>query len=251
MKKKTKLNLSIFLLVIILCSISYLGLKSQNTILERNYEKYKNLITENNSNKIAPDIENSSFYQKVQSGENVNILLLGDEITLGITSNEDVYQTDKEINTLLKSAYNTDSSFQFLEEKNATISSGYDSFDKNPEVINYDLVIISFGLNDFKANMPVDQFSQYYSDLIGKIKNRNYKCSIVAVLPPSLTSENSYVSAVKSVCKLNGVDYLDIPERFTDSSTELSELINGDFPTLSGYNFIVSEFDTLIQRKIQ
>lgn len=246
-KKINKLNLIISILAIILILILFFGIKKEHTLLTNNYNEYRISDDETNYEEDSDFKNKSTLCQKINSGGNVNILLLGDEITYGTTSETSLYPVDKNINNMLNTNYNVNSSFKFLENNNFTVSDGNSSLDSATDINDLDLAIISFGYNDSKQNKPLDEFSQMYSNLIGKIKSKNYNCSIIALLPPSLDEDNDYISKIKYVCEINNIDYIDLHKYFTNSSDSYDSLIKNDIPTDKGYDLILYSINQLIK----
>ena len=247
-KKKVKLNILILLLSVLLLCILFLGIKNEMTLLSKNSNKYQDL---NNSVTLDEKIalkSNGDFYNKISLNEDVNILLLGDEITHGNISEDLHYPIDKNISALLNSTYNINSSFRFLENNDFTVLDANNSLDLATDIENLDLAIISFGYNDSKQNIPLDEFAQKYSDLISKIKIKNYNCTIISLLPPNLDENNDYILKMKYICELNNIDYINLNHIFTNSNTAYDELIKNDIPTKKGYDLILQNLIKLLKK---
>lgn len=246
MKKKTKLNLIIFFLIIILTTVLFIGIKKEHTMIVQTSQRTYNLGSSINYNSD----KYNSVYNKIKANENIKILLLGDDLTYGLISDNSSYPVAENLRSFFKLTYNVNCDFQYLQQKDATIINGFQLLDSNPDLKDFDLVILSFGLKDSKDNSSLKIFAQNYSDLIGKLKNRNYNCLITALLPPSLTNDNEYASEIKHVCSTNNIPYADINNYFEKSDTEKESLIVNNLPTSSGYDLVISSICNLIRNNI-
>ena len=246
MKKKTKLNFIILFLVIILTAVLFMGIKKEHALIVQTSQQTYNLGSPINYNSD----KYSSVYNKIKANENVKILLLGDELTSGLISDNSSYPVAENLSSFFKTTYNVNCDFQYLQQKDATIINGFQLLDSNPDLKDFDLVILSFGLKDAKDNSSLKSFAQNYSDLIGKLKSRNYNCLITALLPPSLTNDNEYVSEMKHICSSNNISYADTNNYFEKSDAEKDSLIVNDLPTSSGYDLVVSSICNLIRNNI-
>lgn len=246
MKKKTKLNFIILFLVIILTAVLFMGIKKEHALIVQTSQQTYNLGSPINYNSD----KYNSVYNKIKANENVKILLLGDELTSGLISDNSTYPVAENLSSFFKTTYNINCDFQYLQQKDATIINGFQLLDSNPDLKDFDLVILSFGLKDAKDNSSLKSFAQNYSDLIGKLKSRNYNCLITALLPPSLNNDNEYVSEMKHICSSNNISYADTNNYFEKSDAEKDSLIVNNLPTSSGYDLVVSSICNLIRNNI-
>ena len=249
-EKKVKLNILILFLSVLLLCILFLGIKNEMDLLSKNYNKYQDLNNNLTSGEKTSLENNSNFYNKIDANEDINILLLGDEIIHGTTydSGDSPYPIAKNISALLNSTYNINSSFKFIKNNDFTILDANNSLDTATDINNLDLAIISFGNNDAKENIPVNEFAQKYSDLISKIKIKDYNCTIISLLPPNLDENNDYILKLESICELNNIDYINLNQIFTNSNTAYDELIKNDIPTEKGYDLISQNLIQLLKK---
>lgn len=245
-QKKTKLNILILFLFTILFCILFYGIKNERSLLSKNTNDYDNLNNSLSSNGNIT-LSDNDFYRKINSSEDVNILLLGDEITYGTTSETSLYPLDKNISDSLKSTYKINSNFIFVENNGFTVSDGNNALDIATNINNIDLAIISFGYNDSIQNIPLDEFAQKYSNLISKIKIINYNCAIICLLPPGTPENDSYVLKIKNICESSNIDYINLHQNFKNSDISYDELIKNDLPTEKGYDLILQNLNQLFK----
>lgn len=241
MKKNTKLNLLILLLLTILITSLILGRKRETTLLASNLEDYKTWNNEHNDTyevNASDKDDLDMFYKKANNKLNVSTLILGDDLTIGNTNSSDLSTFDKSFSSMLKTQYTITSTYKYLQESHATTTRINELLDADSSITNFDLAIISLGESDFDNNISIDEFSQKYTNIICKLKSKNYKCSIIALIPPCLNSDTTYNASIKSICKSNNINCVDIASSFNNSGYELTDLLTDKIPTPLGYRII-------------
>lgn len=236
--------MSIFLLFILIS-----GVKRQNNLLSTNSTYYKSLNTDINTdiNTSKNISEDGTFFNKINSGSDVNILLLGDDLLCGTTNNGNIYPFDSNLSDVIKLSYNANTKFNNLSKNNSTILTGNESIDKDTELTKYDLAIISFGYNDYNEKIPIDEFTQKYSDLICKIKSKNYNCTIISLLNPVLQNDNEYISQIKYICDINNIGTINLNTKFINSNYSYDNLLTNNLPNTNGYNLIIDSINNYIK----
>lgn len=139
-----------------------------------------------------------SFYQKLQDGFDVNILIVGDSIGAMSGASDGTYAWGNLLVNNLKSAYGINVNIMNVSMGGNSSYAGYVrtmelELDKKA-VTEYDLAIICYGQNDSD-----EKFSLYYESLIRAIQFKYRKCSIISILE---SSQKEYTEKMKTIQEL-------------------------------------------------
>lgn len=132
---------------------------------------------------VIQDGDSQSFYQKLQAGLPVNIIIIGDSIGSGAGSSDASHTWMSLLADYLKETYNSDITLTNISMGGNASYAGYVralSLDNN---IEYDLVIFCYGQND-----SPDDFGLYYESMIRAVKKRWSNCSMISILESSQRS---------------------------------------------------------------
>ena len=173
-----------------------------------------------------------SFYQKLEKGFDTNILIMGDSSAADPAGDK--------VNGIVDGAKFSGLS-EYLEEKypsdvtitNLAVSSGNLLADAlrvldMPEEPSYDLIILSYGLNDQKENKEADIFGHVeanqdlwpnYTSLLLTLSNKFPDCSIICTLEPCFHEITEELDGMKRISEaLYGIPVIDLVTALQEKS---------------------------------
>ncbi len=171
--------------------------------------------------RVIQDGDSQSFYQKLQAGLPVNIIIIGDSIGSGAGSSDASHTWMSLLADYLKETYNSDITLTNISMGGNASYAGYVralSLDNN---IEYDLVIFCYGQND-----SPDDFGLYYESMIRAVKKRWSNCSMISILESSQRSYTEKMETIKTLADYYGILVADTIKPFTDGS-------NGEYDDLT------------------
>ncbi len=174
------------------------------------------------------DAANSSFYQKLSKGYDVNILVVGDSIGFGSGASEENYSWANLVTSYITKTYGSAINLTNVSMSGNASYAGYSRVMMLDDGIDYDLTIICYGQNDSTEN-----FSLYYESIIRTISSKYEKCSIISILESSQRDYTEKMVAIQEIC-----DYYDIPvvDTIEPFQANYDNLVNGSVhPNDDGY----------------
>lgn len=234
MKHKLIQNIVICIMLVSLISIVKYGKTKENKLLASDAQSYNDWAAE----KVDYSSPNSSlktqFYKKIDNNENLNVLVIDDNFLLSSSKFKDNFQD------WINSYYNVDININPLIDHALNIQDSTKAINSINDGFNYDLVLISCRITN------ADDFVQTYNNLVCSIKDKNYNCSIISIIPPIENKNTQYTSILKSYLTDNNIDYVDLSTKFNINN---NMILNGS-PTDLGYNSIQSSIEDIIKGKI-
>ncbi|MCR4908905.1 MAG: SGNH/GDSL hydrolase family protein [Lachnospiraceae bacterium] len=201
-----------------------------NTELDR-------LRAENEALKNGP----RGFYQKLRSGGDVKILIVGDSIgcSMGV-SEENSWEA------LLKDQLTHDWYGQFTF-KNISLGgntsyAGYVSVMDSDDNEEYDLAILCYGENDSTSG-----FSREYEAIIRALYRKYRHCSLIAILESSQKEETEKIKKIRELSEHYGFPCADTIAAFRDSGEAYENLsTDGVHPNEAGYRLYAETLNRII-----
>lgn len=233
-------------------STIYLGKKKENKLYRSDLKDYQEwLVTEADSRatKQKSD-EEINFYGKLMQSMDVNILILGDEISLSDGSSDYHNTWYSLFKSWLESTYRAHTTLKVLGESGATAYRGKEIFDAAKDTTDFDLVITCFGRNDMANAIQVSDFSQNYNDLIYALRSKNNNCIILPLLSNDLPENNDYRNATIQLCNDNSLKYVDALDGFVNSGIPVNTLTANNLPADSGYKIYANCFSKIISQEV-
>ena len=212
-------------------------LEEINRSLER---ENKTLKQENEILKTAP----AGFYQKLKSGRDVNILVVGDSIGGGAGSTEGNSWAEL-LKEWIENTYYCRCVLTNISLGGNTSYAGYVSEMLLDDGTEYDLAIICYGENDGTSG-----FVKEYEAIIRGL-NRKYKnCALISILE---SSQKTYTRKIKDIISLAGhYDYpvADTIEAFEKSGKSFEDLcVDDKHPNDEGYKLYFDTISGIIEKK--
>lgn len=155
-----------------------------------------------------------SFYQKLEDGFDVNILVIGDSIGAGSGSSSESSKWTTLLAADLRRTYGVDVSITNISMGGNTSYAGYvRTMELNlaagtqPE---YDLAILCYGQND-----ALENFSLYYESIIRAVQTKFSRCSMISVLESSQRDYTEKMKTIQSICAHYNIPIADTIAPFT------------------------------------
>lgn len=177
---------------------------------------------------------NDSFYQKLQDGFDVSILIVGDSIGATAGASSDATRWTNLLAAELRSKYGVRVSMTNVSMGGNTSYAGYvrtmmlddgmtaeryQSLSAGERFEDYDLAIICYGQNDREEN-----FSMYYESIIRAIRQKYSKCSIISILESSQRDYTNKMREIQNLCSHYDIPVADTIWVFSDSGKSYEEL---------------------------
>lgn len=186
---------------------------------------------------------NNSFYEKLETGYDVNILIVGDSIgaTSGASASEYSWTT-------LLSSYLTDNYGSTVKITNVSMGgntsyAGYSRVMMQDDGIDYDLAIICYGQNDSTTD-----FALYYESIIRAISGKYEKCFIISILESSQKSYTEKMIAIQEICDYYSIPVADTIEPFSEDYD--SYTADGIHPNDVGQVIYAETVEHVIDQKV-
>lgn len=181
-----------------------------------------------------------SFYEKLNHGFDVNILIVGDSISAGSGASDDAHRWPVMLEQYLESTYHVDVMVNNISMGGNTSYAGYVRTRNLQDGDIYDLTILCFGQND-----TASELSFYYEALVRAVKKMCPDSSILSIKESTLRKEKHLpkVEAIASVSAYYGIPVLDMVQAYEHSPFEYVEL-SEDYIHPSDYGQQVY-FDTI------
>jgi lysophospholipase L1-like esterase len=189
--------------------------------------------------------ENSSFYQKLSAGFDVNILIVGDSIGASSGASKDGRWFDL-LQSDLEETYSSNVSLSNISMGGNSSYAGYVRTMMEDNGDAYDLAIICYGQNDSITNFPI-----YYESIVFAIRNKYPDCSIISILESSQRDYTEKIQKVQEICTYYKIPIADTIKAFQDSGQTYSELCNdGTHPNDAGYQLYYKTVKDVIDSNV-
>ena len=127
--------------------------------------------------KADETVNSQSVYEKLDKGEDVNILILGDSIGISSHASDTEHSWVYQMEQSLEERYGSGIYINNMSMNGNISYSEYVRTKALKDGVNYDLAILCVGEND-----SVDEFSPYYEALIRAVAEKYKNCQIIAFL---------------------------------------------------------------------
>ncbi|MDO4536444.1 MAG: hypothetical protein Q4B63_11655, partial [Clostridium perfringens] len=186
-------------------SLSVVGYFQSKSALASNYKSLR--ITEQTEN-----INSVTGYNKITEGEEVNILLLGDESYLGdVILNDDVV-------SFVEDNYNSKVNLIDLSIDEASI---YEQLNEyiDLEDREFDLVFLCFENSDEKE-ISKTNFSGIYESILRDLKYNNTSVDIIPVIKHNTVVNDTYYQIINGLSKYYDLELAKVNEEILNSEVE-------------------------------
>ncbi len=256
-RRKTKnKGVKIFGLIVFIISAVLLTLTMKNLIDAQNEREAANdrleimqaetaeleFFASNRPNKGNGGSTGSStdFYEKIKSGQSVNILFLGNCSARG------EYGWISRGASSLAARYNVALGGGNYTNLGSDSFLGYYLMNSNMKGLTYDLVVVVFGHGEDTENFRVN-----YDGLFRSIKENNQKCEIIAVIEADKNGYNANVDSVREICDHYGASVIDMVQYFKENKVDYkSSTSDGRTLTYNGCNHYIDAFLSTIETNI-
>ncbi len=205
-------------------------------------EENETLKQENAALKTGP----VGFYQKLKSGRDVNILVVGDSIGGGAGSTEG-NSWDALLKEWIEGTYYCKCNLTNISLGGNTSYAGYVSEMLLDDNIEYDLAVICYGENDGTSG-----FAREYEAIIRGL-NRKYKnCALISILE---SSQKTYTRKIQDIISL--AEHYDYPvadtiEAYERSGKSFEDLcVDDKHPNDEGYRLYFETISGIISEKCE
>lgn len=138
-----------------------------------------------------------SLYQKIQSGQNFNYIVIGDSIGRGSGAETPSGTWFSQLEAMLHHHYHVSGEHFPVVQSGATAFEGLVKFQQEKPRKNIDLAFIVFGENDRKY-MKANQFSYYYEKLLHDVK-KNYPNAEIITITESCLQQEPFAKVIKGL----------------------------------------------------
>lgn len=157
-----------------------------------------------------------SFYQLLENGYDVNVLIVGDSIGAGAGAADSDNMWANSLAGRLKSEYGGNVDISNVSMGGNTSYAGYVRTMALNNDVSYDLVVICYGQND-----STNDFSLYYESVIRAIKKQYPKASVICILESSQKDYTEKIKVIQSVADHYGLPVADTIEPFRANYDDL------------------------------
>lgn len=198
------------------------------------------------ANEVKHEKNEYSFYQKMANDLDVNVLIVGDSIGEGAGTETDGKQWFKQLKSYLEKINNGRVLFENVSMGGNASYAGYVRTMTLDDDVDYDLVIICYGQNDY-----TDGFSTNYESIIRAIRSKYPDSSIISILESSQREYTEKMTIIQSICKHYSIPIADTIKAFNDSEKEYEDLTgDGVHPNDAGQKIYFETVKTIIDKNI-
>lgn len=196
--------------------------------------------------KADETVNSQSVYEKLDKGEDVNILILGDSIGISSHASDTEHSWVYQMEQSLEERYGSGIYINNMSMNGNISYSEYVRAKALKDGVNYDLAILCVGEND-----SVYEFSPYYEALIRAVAEKYKNCQIISVLQSSQTYESEKIQKTIALCEHYDIPMADTIAAFAQSGIPYEQLSSdGIHPNDTGYeiytNTVVGLIDSLV-----
>lgn len=193
------------------------------------------------------ELENQdSFYQKLQDGFDVNILIVGDSISAGSGASDEDHRWFNMLKKDIEETYHVKVLMNNVSLGGNTSYAGYVRTSNLQDGDIYDLTILCFAQNDSPSELPF-----YYESLVRAVKQNCPKSDIISIKESTLRKEKHIpkVEAIEGVSAYYGIPVADMVKAYLATGLEYEELSEDKIhPSDSGQQVYYETMRDLIWR---
>ena len=189
-----------------------------------------------------------SFYQKLEDGTDVNILIVGDSIGEGAGASSYSSFWVSLLQAYLQDTY----SISNINVTNVSMGgnasyAGYVRTMSLNDNVQYDLAIICYGQND-----DIEDFSTYYESIVRGIRRKYPNSSIISILESSQREYTGKMIDIQHICKHYGIPVADTIAAFNNSGKVYEDLSNdGVHPNDEGQKIYFETVKNVIDDNVE
>lgn len=184
-----------------------------------------------------------SVYQKIISGEDIKLLIIGDSIGLPMDDTSWVVL----LKNWLEKTYSINVSVNNVSMSGNTSYAGYARTMLLPEGDSYDLAIICYGHNDYDFG-----FENKYELIIRAVEKRFPNCSMISILQSSQKDYTSKIRVIQSLSKYYDIPVADTIKAYSSSGMAYSDLSpDGIHPEGYGRELYFNTLRDIVKEKIE
>lgn len=197
-------------------------------------------IQENEQRKL--EIEDS-FYQKLNDGFDVNILIVGDSIGAGGGTQTDGKQWFRQLKYYIEKTYHVSVGMTNVSMGGNASYAGYVRVMTLDDEVNYDLAVICYGQND-----SLNGFARNYEAMIQAIQTKYPDCSIISILESSQREYTAKMLQIQEICAHYNIPVADTIAPFNGKHDLLTE--DGVHPNDDGQDIYFQTVKDIIDENV-
>lgn len=202
-----------------------------------------------------------SFYQKLQEGLKVRILIVGDSIGATAGASSDEARWTNLLLDAIQDKYGVKVSMTNVSMGGNASYAGYmrtmlldDGMTaeqhrmqpEGPYFHDYDLAVVCYGQNDGEEDFPL-----YYESILRAIRQKYTKCSIISILESSQRDYTEKMKQIQRICAHYGIPIADTIRAFADSGRPYEELAtDGVHPNDEGQKLYFQTVMSVIEQNV-
>lgn len=177
---------------------------------------------------IDNDNSEFSFYQKLNKGCNVNILIMGDSCAAGVGASEAGQSADGrdhrwfvQLSDYLSEAYLNGQKpyIKSLASEKASVIQDVLEMKNSTDTTDYDLILLTYGLNEETKT------GLYFESLILTLREKFPNASFITTLEPCLHQITAPMEFMRGVCYEYGIPIVNLYEFIYNNSGSLEEYL--------------------------
>lgn len=163
-------------------------------------------------NKESKNVNTITAYEKLEKGQDIKILFLGDENYIGNTV------LKENINNFIKETYNSDVNLTDLSKTGGSI---YDQLNEyiNLENRYFDLVFLCFENGD-EGEIRKTSFSGIYETILRDLKYNNTSVDIIPVIKHKTLVSDTYYQIINSISKYYDLELAKVNEEVLNNNLQ-------------------------------
>ena len=193
--------------------------------------------------------ETKGLVDKLQDGQKINYLVIGDSIGRGSGAETPQLTWYSQLENMIEREYGSHMGGHYIVQSGATSFEGIYKLQNSVISPNTDLVFIVFGENDRKY-MLKDDFAEIYENLLRQVKKRAPHAKMITLIESSLPDEG-FAQIIQEISIHYGAISVDMRPVFESSHLSIQELTKDSIhPNGYGYRLYANElFKTITSLK--
>ncbi|MCR4741003.1 MAG: SGNH/GDSL hydrolase family protein [Lachnospiraceae bacterium] len=184
------------------------------------------------------------FYQKLATGRDVSILVVGDSIGAGAGSTDGNSWTEL-LENWIEQTYYCRCDIANISLGGNTSYAGYVSVMRLDNEASYDLAVICYGENDDTGG-----FTKEYEAIIRALRLKYPQCALISILESSQKTYTEKIGDIKALADHYGYPVADMIAAFDNSGRSFDELCADDkHPNDEGYRLYFETLSSIISSK--
>lgn len=230
-KKKSKvLDVLIVILLLALAALLIFDRAEEKELQEELHERAEQQrLAVQEAERVRQEKErNSSFYQRLAEGFDVEILIVGDSIGNGNGASATEHTWHNRLAKAIWTEYGAKVRMTNVSMGGNTSHAGYVRTMALNDGADYDLVILCYGQND-----PEKDFALYYESIIRAVQEKYPKASIISILESSQRAYTWKMQTIQAIADHYGIPVVDTIAPFMENYDDFTG--DGVHPNDEGY----------------